>query len=125
MIRLSTAVLLLGALVLSSAAEARGGRSFGGFRKSSPAPQAKAVAPAASATAAPTRGNVNVFVPVPVRRRESQRTAGDKGSGAAPLGVATPILPASASAPGLPAPSAAPRPWCESGHVVGGLCLLN
>jgi hypothetical protein len=123
MFRVLTATLLA-ALILSSAAEARAGRGFGGFRKSSPAPQTKSVAPAAAANASPNRGSANVVVPVPILRREARPPASAAAVGA-PLGLAAPSRPVSAAAPVGSEPAAAPRPWCESGKVVGGLCLLN
>jgi hypothetical protein len=125
MLRLSV-VALVGAVALSSAAEARAGRGFSGFRKASPAPQARAAAPAQAAKPA-SGGSVNVFVPVPIRRGEA-RVGEAGGSRAAPRALAAPVLPAATTATAVPAlaePAAAPRPWCEGGSVVGGLCLLN
>jgi hypothetical protein len=129
MLRFSVVTLFLGALALSSAAEARAGRSFGGLGRSSAVPrQIKSVLPGEAARAVPARGRLNVVVPVPIRRGEPPPAFDNAAASAAaaqPLGLAAPARPVRAGGPALFEPSAAPRPWCENGNVVGGLCLLN
>src|SRR5687768_15685609 len=75
MFRVLTATLLA-ALILSSAAEARAGRGFGGFRKSSPAPQTKSVAPG--------RRRERVAKP---RKRQRRRARADPAQGGSAAGV--------------------------------------
>jgi hypothetical protein len=92
------------------------------------AASAARVLPGEAARAVPTRGRLNVVVPVPIRRAEPPpafNNAAASAAAAQPLGLATPARPVSAGGPALFEPSAAPRPWCENGNVVGGLCLLN
>ena len=121
-------LLAAAALIAPSLAEARAGRGFGGFRKStSTAPVARAT-PTDAAKPADTGRSFNAVVPVPIWRGSRSQASGASAApaqAAAPLSGAAPPRSTNSAAPALSQPSAAARPWCETGKVVSGLCVLN
>ena len=105
------AALSCALIASATVAEARGGRGFG-FRIGG----ARTVAVPAR-PAAPARPGAVVLVGTrPAQARSSEDPA-------KPAPAAT-FAAAAAAAPS-PRPEAPPRPWCEGGKVLGGLCVLN